>query len=572
MAVNNKTGMSYREPPALFSAPSWAKVATWFLLVSILHGCATYGNNTASARAATASGNYPLAKRKFSQLLPADGRNALLHNMEIGSISHLQGQYHQSNQLFETAERIIEKGLDTTAKTSKILLGANIAPYEAPDFEKVLVNYYKLINFISMSQQSSDVTNKANLLDKARVEARRIDLKLNELAVIHGDYKQAEKDRNSTLQGISNFIGAVSGFNVDKHGLIYRDDPWSHYLAGYTYEPEGELDDARIEYQKAAVLYESGAVKQYQLEGNITEQAWFDTIRMMKKSGGYYNQWTKLSKIKLSTTLRDQLADDSNVGQLLVIDQIGMVPTKKELDFLLTANSYLHSFVLRPIFTGTIQERQDQRAWFSMLYANQSLAQLSIDYSNGKTSGRRYSTAQKIVFLGPAWSLAESIGVPQSLQYGARISVPYYAPLRSKPGPSTLFVGDKSYRLSDGSSIAQLAIQEQLARTSKELYQGLAREIVKTMATDKLTGYAGLGSLASLLTGSSDTRSWLTLPHQIRMTRITLPAGTHVATLTSKMAKNGSTQTRSKTFTIKPGQHVLWVNNSLGAGAQAIHK
>ncbi|MDF1642949.1 MAG: hypothetical protein P1U80_02030 [Pseudomonadales bacterium] len=508
-----------------------------------------------------ANGNYEAAKSEFKALLPTNGRNAILYNMEIGAISHIQGSYSESNKLLEAAERITEEDASTIDNTTKAILGGDTTPYEATDFEKVLINYYKMMNYLCMSQLSTRPAEHDELLGNARVEARRIDIKLHELALLRGDYKAAEEQKNSILGQITTFVETVTGRDIDKRDLIYRDDPWSHYLAGFTYEQQGELDNARLEYEKAATLYEGGAAKQYQLQGNIAEQAWFDTIRVMKKSGGYNDRWTKLAQTKLSTALRSQLEISSDMGQLLVIDHVGSAPQKKRLELLLTTNSYLRALSLVPIYTGTRQDQLDQQAWFSMIYEN--IPGLAIGYSAGRTTGHLYSAAQKIVFLGPAWAIAEQQGLPQALQFGARVSVPYYSPLRSGPGPSMLSVGQQSIRLSDSSHVAMLALQEQLQRASQDIYEGLVREIVKTITTDKLTGFSGLGSLASFMTANTDTRSWLTLPHQIRMTRVLLAPGDHRATLTSQPNAGVQPQTKTKKFNLKKGQHLLWINHAI---------
>lgn len=543
--------------------PLILKILTAAILLSFLHGCATYGSNISKARAATANGDYEEAKAKFKTLLPADGRNAILHNMEIGAISHIQGNYSESNRLLESAERIAEEGASAAAHTTKAVLGGEMAPYQATDYEKVLINYYKLMNYLSMSQLATSHSERDELLDKARVEARRIDIKLHELALIRGDYKAAEEEKKTVLGRITTFIGAVTGSTIDKRDLIYRDDPWSHYLAGFAYEQQGELDSARLEYEKAAALYETGAAKQYQLQGNITEQAWFDTIRVMKMSGGYEDSWQKLAQTKLSQRLRAQLENSSDMGQLLVIDQVGVAPQKKKLEFLLISDPARRALILQPIYTGTRQDQRDQRAWFSMLYAGK--ATILHGYSIGRINGRMYAYPRRSVSLGIAWAIADQLGVPQALQFGAKVSVPYYSPLRSRPGPSTLFVGQQSLRLSDSSSIAMLAMQEQLQRASREIYEGLVREIVKTIATDQLTGVSGLGSLASFITANSDTRSWLTLPHQIRMTRVLLPPGDHNITLTSQPGRTSLPQIKNRQFSVKKGQHLLWINHAMAS-------
>lgn len=486
--------------------------------------------------------------------------------MEIGSLLHLQGEYHESNQLLESAERFTETEPDIRSSVTRALIGKEITPYTATDFEKMFINYYKLTNYLSLAQLSPYQQERDTLLDGARVEARRIDIKLNELAIQHGTHKEAAERKRSALGQLSSFLKVITGTRIDKQDLIYRDDPWSHYLAGYTYEQLDELDSARLEYEKAAVLYESGAKAQYQLQGNITEQAWFDTIRVMKKAGGYEDRWQQLSETKLSAELRGHLETSAENGQLLVVEQVGLAPQKKTLQVVLTAHSYTRSLVLAPMLTGTLQNQRDQQAWFYLLYADKaSLVGLANLHSAGIINGTIYSLTRKTIPLGGAWDSAMELGIPQALQFGARVSVPYYSLLRSSPGPSVLSVGTETVQLSDSTSVAQLAIQEQLQQANWEIYEGLTREIIKAITTDKLGGIPGLGSLTSWLTASSDSRSWLTLPQQIRMTRVFLTPGKHIAKLSSQVRHGQPAKLSSKQFTIKKGQNILWLNNSLAS-------
>jgi hypothetical protein len=84
-------------------------------------------------------------------------------------------------------------------------------------------------------------------------------------------------------------------------------------------------------------------------------------------------------------------------------------------------------------------------------------------------------------------------------------------------------------------SLADIAFQEQLAIAQRDIYEGLIREMfrswlayqvsanVKDEGASLLLGL--IGQIAVFASSSADTRNWLTLPAQVRLTREPLPPG-----------------------------------------------
>lgn len=145
-------------------------------------------------------------------------RNHLLYLMEKGKVEHMLGNYKKSNDFLEQAYIMIDDRIKAGVGQT---IAANFtnpmaAPYKGEDFEKVTIHYYKALNFFQLGDPNA-----------ALVEARRINIKLNEL---NDRYK---KNKNK-----------------------YAKDAFSQILQGILYEATGDINNAFIAYRNALEIYE----------------------------------------------------------------------------------------------------------------------------------------------------------------------------------------------------------------------------------------------------------------------------------------------------------------------------
>lgn len=147
-------------------------------------------------------------------------RNAVLYFMDRGMTLHMAGRYAESNRLLEKAEQRIEDLFTTrvSSESAAFLTNDNLLPYEGEDFEKVMINLIKALNYIYMGD-----------IENALVEARKVDHKLNLI--------------NDRYAGKQN---------------AYKEDAFARYLAGILYEAGGyqEQNDAWISYRKSLYTFE----------------------------------------------------------------------------------------------------------------------------------------------------------------------------------------------------------------------------------------------------------------------------------------------------------------------------
>ena len=549
------------------------RFAVLLIITAYLAGCATYGKDVQKGLVLAEKGQFKQAATTIEKALDPKGNDRLLYYTELGVVYHLAGDYEKSNRLLQNAERIAEdlytkriSDVITTAMTNP-----RQGPYRGADFERVFINYYKALNYFMMASNSTNKSAKEKALEGARVESRRMDILLSSIEHEKGSYQEQADREKSMFSKLMRIFDRLTGEIIDKDKIVYRNDAFGHYLAGTIYEQHKEYDDARVAYQKSAKLYEEGYQTQYGLDATMTEQAWFDTIRMMQKAGGWNNEWPLLSQRKLSKAKRQELKEFNNKGHLLILEHSGRVPQREEMNLLLTADPNTRQVVVSPILAGTQKQKLDQRFWFFALYADKGITDImSAVYENRMIPALMQFGLTKREYLGPLWDVADGLGLIDVMKDGLRVTVPYYGVTSYEPsGESRVSIGQDTHELILGQSVSHMAIQQQLLSSSGDLQESMSREAFKGLTAAKAASLGGgansqagavlslIGKIATAATSAAETRNWLLLPGQIKVRRIPLESGQHQVKLVSQFASN-QTAVRTHNVDIKPGQMAVW--------------
>ena len=538
------------------------RMALVLLSATLISACASYGSGVQQALDQVKQGDLKASEASFKKALKPVGNDALLYHLELGIVKHLQGDYSGSNELLSQADRIAEQ-LETTSVTDTLAVmmsNPRQGPYGGAEFEKMFINYYKAMNYFGIAQNASSRNQRLDALDGARVESRRLIIRLNDLNSRKGTYAEQKDKDEQTFTQLLKIFEKLQGNLIDMDQLQYRDDAMAHYLTGISFEMNGEYDDARISYQKAATSYEQGFVKQFRLDKAMISQAWFDVVRMMRKLGDR-NDAKRLAKRKLSQQQRAELQKWDNSAQLIVLEDKGMAPQRREMNLELSANTTLQALEIRPY---SVYNNPAQLAWFYVLYADKGIFDAVTNYLDANEVGFIFSSFTKTVTLGPLWDSAVDLGLIQAIGSSMRITIPYYEPI-AKMGPSDLLVGDDSYRLIKSSNPAQMGLQEQIVNSGFDIQMALARASLKALTAAKV-GQAGgefggllatVGKLTAQLTDAAETRNWLLLPSDVRIRRVALEPGVHQLTLDSTL-EYGQHQRQQTTVTLESGDIHLW--------------
>ena len=277
------------------------------------------------------------------------------------------------------------------------------------------------------------------------------------------------------------------------------------HLSGVLFEATGEWNDAYISYKQAAAYYRNAAEK---TGVEMPEDIGRSLVRLTRKLGfvdeleRYQGQYGQFSP------------RPANTGELILFYESGYVPSKGEealtFPILKTDN------VDKPEkFVPTLMGRQ----------------------------GRVYKDIE--------------------LEYILRVAIPTIDSHRPLLSGIEVVVGDVKTRGMLVEDVENIAIETFNAQRPIILLRTLGRALLKYLAYRKANkeneALGLLVNLAGVVTEQADTRSWRTLPNQIFMVRMPLPAGTHTLNL-SFLNANGRVGGRDSVPDIKinPNRITFW--------------
>ena len=255
------------------------------LMLGLLSSCATYYHQNIKFQEAYTSGNLEHASKLLEKnKKAAEDRNRLLYFMQKGVVLQMMGEYEQSNNYLEQAYIFTEDyrknyGLEALSLVSNPM----VKTYPGEDHEKVLIHYYKALNYLKLQQPS-----------KALVEAKRLTNKLNFL----NDKYENRPNR-------------------------YADDAFAHILMGIAYEMDGDVNNAFIAYRNAYNVYQDS----YSTDFGVTapEQLKEDIMRTAYLTG-FYEELRQYEK-EFGREFHYQPKDN---GELIFFWHNGLGPVKSE--------------------------------------------------------------------------------------------------------------------------------------------------------------------------------------------------------------------------------------------------
>lgn len=260
-------------------------------------------------------------------------------------------------------------------------------------------------------------------------------------------------------------------------GTAYSDDAFMQYLAGVLFEWQGEFNDAFISYRTSEKAYEK-----YEKEYGIPQPSTLknDLLRLSKALD--FTEEHEYYLKKYNTTYTQ--SDEEKIGELILIYENGMAPIKTAAELV-----------------------------FPILKADNLSAKTDVWRYSGELRGR----------AGRKYGDVE-------LEYLLRVSIPQYVSNK----PKIAYMKARIDGIQKSSELIQdveaIALKNFAEREPMILLKTIARGITKYLAfrTARNKQGEGLGLLVNILniaTESADTRSWLTLPNNFGLIRMSLPPG-----------------------------------------------
>ena len=448
------------------------------LLISIVTqtGCTGYSLNVLAYRSQMESGNYTGAGKDLGEASRDPDR--LLYLMESGLLAHYNGEYERSNALFARAERAADRLFTRSAarEVGALLTNDETRPYRGEAFERVLIHYYRALNYWYTGRT-----------EDALVECRKANLKLASRAA------EAE---------------ALEFSDLAHDPSTYQNDAFIHYITGLFYEAGGEWNDAGVSYRNARTAY-----------------GFYDSVLGIPTPAILTDDLDRLDDILDGRPVSGEAAlhPTDTGGELILFAEVGFVPRKIQRD----VNLPLSDREVKIVGAGgrASTARAVAERWHT---------------PEGKRSRRHTAHAD----------------------YWLRVAIPE---LRSATGDT------RSVRISSGSYQSRAVVAEDIGALARKTFEGnlpairartVARALTKFTATQGIKKKNRvLGFLANLFTASveaADTRSWVSLPDQIHIGRLRLPAGVHTLVIESVNTSGNSVSRQIlEHVDITPGQRTF---------------
>ena len=262
--------------------------------------------------------------------------------------------------------------------------------------------------------------------------------------------------------------------------------PFLAYLSGMIFEADSEWNSAYISYKQAAAYYQNAAEK---TGVAVPDDIGHSLVRLARRLG-FSDELERYRKQYGEAPARPE-----NSGELIFFYESGYVPPKDK------------AVVMFPILTTD-----------------------------------KILDAEK---FAPTLAKREGVVYPKvKVQYVLRVAMPTIKSLRPNFVGIEMEVGENEKKGILVADVENIAIETLKAQRPILLVRTLLRALAKYLTArgaKKLNKNLGiLANLAGVVTEQADTRAWRTLPNQIFMVRMPLPAGTHELKL-SFLDANGQT-------------------------------
>ncbi|KXX67609.1 COG3014 family protein [Flammeovirga sp. SJP92] len=253
-------------------------------LVFLVYACApTFYEKTYEFNKALAEGNYDQAAvmMEASDKM-ASGRLEFLYYVNSGMVASLQEKFDYSNQMFQKADIFIEDHKKSVLEEGgALLLNPNLSTYGGEDHEKLMVNYFKALNYLELKKYN-----------EAIVECKRMNLALNRLSEKYSSEKK------------------------------YKRDAFIHVMMGIIYEANKDPNNAFIAYRNALEIYQNDYARLFKMA--VPQQLKYDLVRTAQETG----LWDDAKKYAKDFGI--ELSKEDNYANLVLLWNNGMSPVKAE--------------------------------------------------------------------------------------------------------------------------------------------------------------------------------------------------------------------------------------------------
>jgi uncharacterized protein len=458
-----------------------------------LGACMTYYQRQAAFQSAFQQGDLPRAEKELLSDEKGEKRKTrLLYYLDRGVVHSLMGNYELSNTFLEKAWLLTEDYQKNIGEEALALFSnPNASEYHAEDHEALLINFYKALNYL-----------KLNELEKALVEVRRMNIRLNRL---EDKYKGKAK---------------------------YRDEPFIENMMGLVYDASGETNNAFIAYRNAYEGYKKSS------KVGVPMQLKKDLLRTASSMGFVQEQ----QRLEQEMNMKAEKGANSGSRQLVMIWMNGLSPVKSEWSL---------NFTVQKGQSGSLTFVNDQFGYsFPAVMQNYNPDQRAklTDLEVVRVAFPKY--VERVPFFSSA--TVDINGKSYSLEQAMNVNAVAFQCLEQR------------MVLEVGKAITRLALKQALQYAVKEgttaAAKGDSKNPQNQQKAENIGDLAGFAiGVMNAVTEKADTRAWMTLPHSISYTRVPLERGEQTLMLKAFPQNGGNPSQIELRFTGKDG--VTWFHS-----------
>ena len=174
----------------------------------------------------------------------------LLWSMQLGCLERIKQNYRQSNDYFDKSEKMLsffDYQNETTDSVAAIAVSDNIIPYLGEEYDGIMVNTYKALNFMALGENDLARVEFNRALDRQRRAKEKF---AREIAKLQKELDQAQNKEDSQVkQNVDN--PEIKQLIEERYPGIYNFkaypdfvNPFATYIAGVFFNLAGDHSKA----------------------------------------------------------------------------------------------------------------------------------------------------------------------------------------------------------------------------------------------------------------------------------------------------------------------------------------
>ncbi len=194
---------------------------------------------------------------KFAQSKTSKGKNPkgedLLWSMQLGCVERIRQNHRQSNEYFDKSEEMLNffdyqnKTIDSTAA---IAVSENIIPYVGQEYDGIMINTYKALNFMALGENDLARVEFNRALDRQRRAKENF---AKEIKKLQDELEKDQKKEDSHVkENVEN--PETRQLIADRYPGLYNFESYPDFVNPFTTYIAGVFFNLVGDYSKASSL------------------------------------------------------------------------------------------------------------------------------------------------------------------------------------------------------------------------------------------------------------------------------------------------------------------------------